>query len=327
MHRDEALKLLRGGEEGVREWNRLAAAGESVPDLRSAFLINADLRSADLRGACLIGANLSQADLRGANLAGAQLIGVDLRGTDLRGVKLSHANLSGAVFGHSLISCDLSQVGGLDSTVHVFRSLLDIHCLSSLHDKLPVKFLRGCGLDEEDIAHFERRMHAAGRPSSCLICHCSPEQAFAVRLHNDLQAAGVRCWRWNHEEQICEELLGSASSPLGDRDRIVLVASQYSLTYEPVNREISRIINEENRRANSPVLVHSPNQFRILHPVRVDNFLFDQAADGRPLWDHPYRESVIHRPIIDAAGWESRREKYLQAKQRIVASLAAEPGP
>jgi hypothetical protein len=324
MHRDEALKLLRGGEEGVRDWNGFVAGADGAPDLKNAFLINANLREVDLRGVSLIGANLSQADLRGASLARAQLIGADLRGTDLRGVDLRHANLNGAVFGHTLVSCDLSQVGGLDSIIHVCRSVLDIHCLSRLRGRLPVKFLRGCGLDEEDIAHFERRAQAGASPSSCFICHCSPEQALAAKLHADLQAAGIRCWRWNHEEQVCEELLGAGFSPLEEMDRILLIVSQHSLTYEPVNREISRIMDEENRRARSPTLVHGPDQFRILHPVRVDNFLFEQAPDGRPLWEHPHREAVIHRPIIDAVGWDGKREKYLQAKQRIIAALSAE---
>jgi len=321
MHRDDALKLLRGGEEGIRGWNALVAGADGAPDLRNAFLINADLRGADLRGVCLIGANFSQADLRGATLAGAQLVGADLRGTDLRGADVRRANVSGAIFGFTLISCDLSQVGGLDSVIHVCRSVLDVHCLSVFRGKLPVKFLRGCGLDEEDLAHFERRAHGGPRPSSCFICHCSPEQAFAVKLHADLQAAGIRCWRWNHEEQVCEELLGSSSSPLEEGDRILLIASQYSLTYEPVSREISRILGEEQRRAGLPVPVHGPDQLRILHPVRVDNFIFEQALDGRPLWEHPHREAVTHRPIIDAVGWDSKREKYLEAKERIIAFM------
>ncbi len=321
MHRDEAMRLLRGGEEGIREWNLRAAGAEGIPDLKNAFLINADLRSADFRGACMIGANLSQADLRGATLAGTQLVGADLRGADLRGTDLRHANLSGAVFGNTLISCDLSQVGGLDSAIHVSRSILDVHCLSSLRGKLPVKFLRGCGLDESDIAHFGRRLQEEPRPASCFICHCSPDYAFAVRLHNDLQAAGIRCWRWNHEEQVCEELLGSPFSPLGENDRILLLASQHSLTYDPVNREISRVIMEEHRRASMRTLLHSPEQLKILHPVRVDNFIFDQTDDGRPLWEHPHREAVIQRLIVDAVGWEGRRDKYLRAKQRIIESL------
>ncbi len=33
MDRDEALKLLNGGEDGVKAWNRQRADGEKIPNL------------------------------------------------------------------------------------------------------------------------------------------------------------------------------------------------------------------------------------------------------------------------------------------------------
>jgi hypothetical protein len=36
MDRNEALRLLKGGEAGVREWNRRREAGEEIPNLRDA---------------------------------------------------------------------------------------------------------------------------------------------------------------------------------------------------------------------------------------------------------------------------------------------------
>ena len=43
MDRNEALKLLKGGLEGVAEWNQRRKAGEEILDLR-----RADLRQARL---------------------------------------------------------------------------------------------------------------------------------------------------------------------------------------------------------------------------------------------------------------------------------------
>jgi hypothetical protein len=68
MDREEALRLLRGGEEVVAEWNRWREKEEKIPDLRGAVLRGARLIEADLRGARLI-----EADLRGAVLSGAVL--------------------------------------------------------------------------------------------------------------------------------------------------------------------------------------------------------------------------------------------------------------
>ena len=33
MNRDEALKLLNGGKEGIAEWNRCREGGEEIPEL------------------------------------------------------------------------------------------------------------------------------------------------------------------------------------------------------------------------------------------------------------------------------------------------------
>ena len=56
MDRDEALWLLKGGEEGIEEWNRRREAEEDR--LSEALLRGPDLREADLRGADLFGAGL-----------------------------------------------------------------------------------------------------------------------------------------------------------------------------------------------------------------------------------------------------------------------------
>ena len=73
MTKEEAIKLLRGGADGVREWNRFRETGEAIPDLTGAALSEANLTEANLRGADLTGANLIGAELLKANLAQAEL--------------------------------------------------------------------------------------------------------------------------------------------------------------------------------------------------------------------------------------------------------------
>ena len=38
LDRDEALKLLKSGHEGIAEWNRRRESGEEIPDLEQANL-------------------------------------------------------------------------------------------------------------------------------------------------------------------------------------------------------------------------------------------------------------------------------------------------
>src|SRR5512146_2444557 len=111
MDRDEALRLLKGGPEGVAEWNWRRSAGEEVPNLLGANLKGADLTGANLNNwTNLNWANLIQADLRGADLRGVTLQEADLKGADLRRV-----GCEGTIFA----DVDLSEVKGLDSVEHI----------------------------------------------------------------------------------------------------------------------------------------------------------------------------------------------------------------
>jgi hypothetical protein len=70
-------------------------------DLRTAFLVQAnlqavDLREADLAGAYLGEANLREANLQNANLQETKLVAADFQGATLRGANLSGAKLGGA---------------------------------------------------------------------------------------------------------------------------------------------------------------------------------------------------------------------------------------
>jgi hypothetical protein len=137
MDRDEAIRMLKGGEDGIIEWNGRRSREEEIPDLRGAHLGGADLRRADLRVAHLSEADLYRADLRradlsnatlsgarlsGASLGGADLFGAYLPGADLSGVGLRGAQLSAAYLydadlrGADLSLADLSraQLSGAD---------------------------------------------------------------------------------------------------------------------------------------------------------------------------------------------------------------------
>ena len=104
MDRDEALKLLKGGEEGIREWNDRRRAHEAIPNLIRADLTGANLIQSDLTGATLIQSNLSGADLSGANLGDANLFPSNLSGANLSGANLSGANFGGTLLGGAKFS-------------------------------------------------------------------------------------------------------------------------------------------------------------------------------------------------------------------------------
>ena len=100
MDREEALRLLRGGAEGIAEWNHRCKAGDDIPNLSECSLVGVDLSDANLRNALLM-----FADVRGSNLSRANLIDADLSHADLGGANLSDADLGGANLGSADLAC------------------------------------------------------------------------------------------------------------------------------------------------------------------------------------------------------------------------------
>ncbi|MHC5541156.1 pentapeptide repeat-containing protein [Singulisphaera rosea] len=100
MDCEEALKLLKGGFEGIRRWNDWQSDNDNHvsirrPDLSRVDLCGADLGKANLRRAILSGADLSRANLGFADLSVADLTEANLSEADLSLANLGVANLRG----------------------------------------------------------------------------------------------------------------------------------------------------------------------------------------------------------------------------------------
>jgi hypothetical protein len=280
MDRDEAVKLLKGGEDGVREWNRRRERGEEIPDLSYAALNRVELRGADLRGASLrgatlresdlIGAALSEADLRRASLRAASLIGADLRGATLRyadlvgaaliGADLRGADLRAAVLGGADLSqavcestsfgdVDLSAVKGLEAIKHHAPSTIGVDTLVRSRGKIPQAFLRGCGVPDPLIVNLAAAIGAM-RPiqfASCFLSHHSKDQPFADRLRGRLERERLRVW------DAPEDLRGGLASmdqinqANRVQDKLLLVLSRASMASEWVGHEVKRAVERERR--------------------------------------------------------------------------------
>lgn len=125
ISRDEAIRLLTSGPEGVGDWNRRRSQVEHIPNLRFASLCRADLRGANFREAELTGADFRGADLRNADFSRAKLTAADFSGEDpvderqrlfgatgasLRNAIFQHADLSDACLMHvDLMHADLTH--------------------------------------------------------------------------------------------------------------------------------------------------------------------------------------------------------------------------
>jgi hypothetical protein len=276
---------------------RLGEAIFRLADLKWAILMKADLRLADLGGADLSGADLSRADLSGAHLGGAVLIKTSLSEANLPEVKL---------FETIFANVDLSTTKGLDNCEHWGPSILDYRTLQR-SGRLPLTFLRGCGLPDRLIDYLPSLLGDAIEYYSCFISYASKDDAFAQRLHADLQNNGVRCWFAPHDLPTGAKIWDAIDEAIRVRDKVLLILSKRAIASEWVEDEVMKGFAEERRR----------NQL-VLFPVRID----DTVLKTGEAWAVKLRDQ---RNIRDFRKWKNH-DAYQQAFERVLRDLKSVPG-
>jgi hypothetical protein len=230
MANQEHLELLR---QGVAVWNawrqehpdvvlNLSGADLREADLGGAQLENVDLsraqleraylhraglsgrnfERANLRRADLSGADLSRTHLRAVDLSRAYLIGADLSEAELSGAylketDLSRADLTDAAIAYTTFTdCDLSTTIGLARVKHEGPSSIGVDTLYRSQGKIPVAFLRGCGVPDALIEYLPSLLGVMELIQfySCFISYSTKDEPFARRLHQQMQAEHLRVW-------------------------------------------------------------------------------------------------------------------------------------
>jgi hypothetical protein len=305
--------------------NRMVGAdltGASLPQaiLNGANLALVDLSGADLRGARLIEVDLSKAILTGANLSGADLFHATLFGTNLIGARLFEAFLTGArmvgadltganlTYAHLLETAfsdsRLTKVQGLEHCQHHGPSSIDFQTLEK-SGPLPTAFLRGVGLPDHLIDSLPSLLNEAIQFYSCFISYSSKDQAFAERLHADLQNKGVRCWFAPHDMPIGAKIIDALDEAIRLRDKVLLVLSEGAIASDWVEGEVTRALDEERTRKQV-----------VLFPVRID----DAVMQTSEAWARLLRGQ---RNIGDFSAWKEH-DGYRKSFDRLMRDLRVE---
>src|ERR1044072_7882800 len=245
MANEEHLAILKQGVEKRNKWRD--ENPEIRPDLSGTYLDGKNLSYADLRGADLSYAHLRGANFRGADLIYARFIYALLNDAYLRGASLMEANFSGAslqnadftdaVIGRTMFAeTNLSLAQGLNSIEHYGPSEISISTLYKSAGNIPESFLRGCGVPDDFIVFVRSLVGIAVEFYSCFISFTEADDAISERLHNDLQAAGVRCWRWKEDAKWGKTLMRSIDEAIHLYDKLIVICSKQSLNSPAVIR-------------------------------------------------------------------------------------------
>ena len=268
-------------------------------------LVGANLVRANLGKAHLIGATLSAAHLGRTHLVGANLSGAYLKETYLKGANLSGANLTGVKLYETIFAdVDLTNAKGLGFCIHEGPSTIDYRTIAR-SGILPLSFLRGCGLPDTLIDYLPSLLNQPIQFYSCFISYSTKDDAFAQRLHADLQDKGVRCWFAPEDMKIGDKIRTRIDEVIRIHDKLLLVLSQNSVTSAWVEKEVETAFDKE-----------SESKEPVLFPVRLDAAVMDSKTG----WAADIRRS---RHIGNFCNWKNHDE-YQKGLERLLRDLQIE---
>jgi hypothetical protein len=259
----------------------------------------------NLPGANMSGVSLLRANLKGAHLQGANLRKAHLAVADLSFADLNNANLERAIFGTTILGeTNLTNVTGLESCHHMSSSIID-HRTLEMSGKLPLSFLRGCGLPDTLIEYLPSLLNDPLQFYSCFISYSSKDQAFAERLYADLQNRGVRCWFAPEDIKIGDKFRTRIDESIRVYDKLLLVLSENSVSSQWVEKEVETAMEREGEQHKT-----------MLFPVRLD----DSVNEIKTGWPADIRRT---RHIGDFTHWKEH-DSYQKAFDRLLRDLKAE---
>jgi uncharacterized protein YjbI with pentapeptide repeats len=286
-------------------WANLSASNLNMANLSRVDLSDAHLMAADLDRTNLSEATLSRVHFIGADLSRADLRGTILGRTDFSGANLGEADLSGATLYEVLFSdTNLAEAKGLHSCSHHGPSVIDHRTLIK-SGKLPLEFLRGCGLPDTLIGYLPSLLNEPIQFYSCFISYSSKNKDFANRLHADLQDKGVRCWFAPEDLKIGDKFRVGIDESIRVYDKLLLILSEHSITSDWVEKEVETAMEKEREQKRT-----------VLFPIRLD----DMVMKIKTGWAADVRRT---RHIGDFTRWKEH-DKYQKAFTRLLRDLKEE---
>jgi hypothetical protein len=139
----------------------------------------------------------------------------------------------------------------------------------------------------------------------CVLSYATEDQAFAEKLHADLQSKGVSCWYAPHDLKTGDKLRTQIYEAIQKKDKLLLILSEHAITSDWVEREVELASERECQ----------PPDTLVLFPIRLDDAVMHTDA----AWAGDIRRI---RFIGDFREWQDE-QAYQRALQRLLRDLHA----
>src|SRR6266566_8493959 len=113
-----------------------------------------------------------------------------------------------------------------------------------------------------------QQQHTPGTYHTCVLSYATEDQAFAEKLHADLQSKGVSCWYAPHDLKVGDKLRTQIYEAIQKKDKLLLVLSEHAVKSDWVEREVELAFERERQPPETPVLF----------PIRLDDAVMHTTA-------------------------------------------------
>jgi hypothetical protein len=206
----------------------------------------------------------------------------------------------------------LKTATGLESCNHRGPSVLDYHTLMN-SGPLPPVFLRGCGLPDAYIIYVSSFWNQPFQFYSCFISYSHEDKSFARRLHDALQARGIRCWLDEHQIKAGDKIDRAVDEGIRLWDKVLLCCSKAALTSWWVDKEVEKALMKEERLSKE-----RGKEILALIPLHLDGYMF------KPDWQDWKQQHLITRMAPDFTGWDKDNAKFDAQLEKVIQALRAD---
>ena len=157
-------------------------------------------------------------------------------------------------------------------------------------------------MTEDDIEYCRSLVIRPAKYYSAFISYSHENKPFAIRLHDRLQARGIRCWRDESDIEPGDRLVHAIDRAIRENERVLLLCSKSSLSSWWVGDELEKTLSKE-RETREDILI----------PLDLDGYLHK--------WGGPWASQVKARYAPSFVGWEDDDEVFEREVKKVVRAL------